>query len=148
MYLIINAVLLPMKTMFYMQSFQIMINNKVSPWFNHLSNPTSDKGPDLDQIDPEKKLEILICNSANSEGIQGLEIKTAQFIPKDNEIHNTYGELSNSTLLMKYGFCLYQNPFDYVSIDIQLFLTNLENSIKPFTKTIASKFQLLRDTIE
>jgi len=120
----------------------------VSPYFHHLNNPTSDKGRDLDQIDPEKKLEILICNSANAEGIQGLEINAAQFIPKENEIHNTYGELSNSTLLMKYGFCLLQNPFDYVSIDIHLFLTELEKSIEPLTKTTASRFQLSKDIIE
>jgi SET domain-containing protein 6 len=38
-------------------------------------------------------------------------------VPAKQEVHNTYGELGNAELLMKYGFALLDNPFDAVALD-------------------------------
>ena len=46
-----------------------------------------------------------------------LEIVAASDIPAGSEIYNTYGELGNSELVHKYGFCLPDNPFTVVCLD-------------------------------
>lgn len=38
-------------------------------------------------------------------------------MPKGQEVHNTYGELGNAELVVKYGFALRRNPFDVVLLD-------------------------------
>ncbi|KAF8061932.1 davT [Scenedesmus sp. PABB004] len=45
-----------------------------------------------------------------------LDIIAASPIAPGAEVHNTYGELSNSQLVHKYGFCLPANPFDEVQL--------------------------------
>jgi N-lysine methyltransferase SETD6 len=46
-----------------------------------------------------------------------LEIVAASDITAGSEIYNTYGELGNSELVHKYGFCLPDNPFTVVCLD-------------------------------
>eukprot|EP00210_Caulerpa_lentillifera_P005737 g5485.t1 len=110
-------------------------------------NPFDDDDDDDNEIDPELKLEIIVCSIENSEGVQGLEIKAAQFIPKRNEIHNTYGELSNEYLLMNYGFCLAKNPFNRITIDANMLLAQLQNSLKPLDASTITKIQTLKEIL-
>ena len=57
-------------------------------------------------------LEITINDDSDSGDV--LTIRAGSDIRKGNEIHNTYGELGNDTLVNKYGFALRQNPFTVV----------------------------------
>lgn len=45
-----------------------------------------------------------------------LQIIAASAVAAGQEIHNTYGELGNDELVMKYGFALRQNPFTTVRL--------------------------------
>lgn len=45
------------------------------------------------------------------------QIIAASPVPKGQEVHNTYGELGNAELVVKYGFALRRNPFDVVLLD-------------------------------
>jgi N-lysine methyltransferase SETD6 len=56
-------------------------------------------------------LEIAIIDGGDH-----LQIVAASDIPAGNEIHNTYGELSNCDLVKKYGFALRYNPFNAVQL--------------------------------
>eukprot|EP00210_Caulerpa_lentillifera_P005738 g5486.t1 len=109
---------------------------------NH--NPFNDD----DEIDPELKLEILVRSAENSEGVHGLQIKASKFIPKGNEIHDTYGELSNEYLLMNYGFCLAKNPFNRITIDAPVLLAQLQNSLKPLDPSTIAKIHLLKEIMK
>ncbi|BDA50036.1 probable N-lysine methyltransferase SETD6 at N-terminal half [Coccomyxa sp. Obi] len=70
-------------------------------------------GGDLDQY----RLEIGICGATRSDGEEVLEIIAASPVQKGHEVHNTYGELGNAELVVKYGFALRNNPFDVVLLD-------------------------------
>ncbi|KAK9903332.1 hypothetical protein WJX75_003109 [Coccomyxa subellipsoidea] len=70
-------------------------------------------GGSIDQY----RLEIGICGATNSNGEEVLEIIAASPVPKGQEVHNTYGELGNAELVVKYGFALRRNPFDVVLLD-------------------------------
>ncbi|CAL8465452.1 g4988 [Coccomyxa elongata] len=70
-------------------------------------------GGNLDQY----RLEIGICGATRSNGEEMLEIIAASPVQKGQEVHNTYGELGNSELVVKYGFALRNNPFDVVVLD-------------------------------
>ncbi|KAH7405536.1 hypothetical protein KP509_15G074600 [Ceratopteris richardii] len=49
-----------------------------------------------------------------------LEIVLVRDVPMGSEIFNTYGELSNASLLHRHGFTEPDNPFDIVNIDYVL----------------------------
>lgn len=61
------------------------------------------------------KLHIAIIDDGSED--DALQIVAASDIAKDQEIFNTYGELGNSQLVKKYGFCLMQNPFTAVQLE-------------------------------
>ncbi len=46
-----------------------------------------------------------------------VQIIAASPVPKGQEVHNTYGELGNAELVVKYGFALRQNPFEAVLLE-------------------------------
>ena len=46
-----------------------------------------------------------------------LQIIAASDVRAGDEVWNTYGELSNDVLLKKYGFCVPENPFTFVTLD-------------------------------
>lgn len=92
------------------------------------------------------RLEIAIIDSGDA-----LQIVAASTIPfVGQEIHNTYGELSNTDLVKKYGFAIRDNPFAVVALDKSLILEmaadvlgNLEKDRKNNTKcTTGKRFKL------
>ena len=46
-----------------------------------------------------------------------LQVVAAQPLAAGTEVFNSYGELSNAELLIKYGFALRGNPFSTVELD-------------------------------
>lgn len=46
-----------------------------------------------------------------------VEIVSKSFIPKGEELFNTYGNLSNKQLALRYGFILDANPYDIITFD-------------------------------
>jgi N-lysine methyltransferase SETD6 len=56
--------------------------------------------------DVDLRLEIAICNTGNNGDTDALEIVAACDLTSGQEIHNTYGEHSNSELVARYGFAL------------------------------------------
>ena len=48
-----------------------------------------------------------------------LQVIAASDVPAGAEILNTYGELGNAELVIKYGFALLCNPFNSVQLDKQ-----------------------------
>jgi SET domain-containing protein 6 len=58
---------------------------------------------------------LTVAGALNSGG--GMQIVAASPVEKGEEVHNTYGELGNADLVMKYGFALADNPFDAVLLD-------------------------------
>lgn len=79
--------------------------------------------------DPALRLQIGIC-SAETDGNEAvLEIVVASKVENGEEVHNTYGELSNSELLAKYGFALQSNPFNSVQVDKGIFLQKAEETL-------------------
>ena len=72
-------------------------------------------------------LNIAICNQEQSKLEAGaLEIVLMHPTAKGSEIWNTYGELSNGALLMKYGFATSDNPHNIVNVEADLAITVLE----------------------
>eukprot|EP00250_Pteridium_aquilinum_P008739 c18174_g1_i1 orf=902-1984(+) len=63
-------------------------------------------------------------SSESSEGWSGrsdvLELVLVKNVSRGSEIFNTYGELSNASLLHRHGFTEADNPFDIVNIDYTL----------------------------
>jgi hypothetical protein len=55
-------------------------------------------------------------------------------VQKNGEVYNTFGELSNSCLLTKYGFTEKGNPFDTVDLKAKLIISILPN------KTMKTRF--------
>ena len=94
------------------------------------SDSGSSRDCNLSDVPLERRLEICICSNFSQQFQEnGLEIRAAQFIPKGQEIHNTYGELDNEELLYKYGFCIEGNIFDSVTIGKELLMTHIQRSI-------------------
>lgn len=54
---------------------------------------------------------------------------TVRSVSKNDEIYNTFGELSNSCLLTKYGFTELDNPFDTVDLKVSLVLSVLPSDL-------------------
>jgi len=107
----------------------------------------SSRDCDLSDIPLEHRLEICICTNFSHEFQEkGLEIRAAQFIPKRQEIHNTYGELDNEELLHKYGFCIEGNIFDSVAISSELLMRHIQRSIPETTFT--NRHKVLQSTLE
>lgn len=69
-------------------------------------------------------LNIAICSIddifPDEEFPGGLEIVIQSPTAEGGEIWNTYGELSNGSLLMKYGFAARENPHDIANLDSDL----------------------------
>ena len=63
------------------------------------------------------RLQIAIIDDDEAESLQ---IVAASDVERGNEVFNCYGELSNDVLLKKYGFCVPENPFSYVTLDKRL----------------------------
>ncbi|KAI6149717.1 hypothetical protein BKA82DRAFT_399846 [Pisolithus tinctorius] len=71
--------------------------------------------------DGEDRLAARVPHSATSMPLQGdeidyLEMRTIRSVPPHSEVFNTYGSLSNATLLTRYGFMLPENEFDAVKL--------------------------------
>lgn len=79
--------------------------------------------------DPALRLEIGICGAETDANEGVLEIVVASSIQSGKEVHNTYGELSNSELLAKYGFALHSNPFNSVLLDKGVVLQKMEETL-------------------
>ncbi|KAL3229037.1 hypothetical protein RNJ44_02124 [Nakaseomyces bracarensis] len=78
-----------------------------------------------------------------------IEMRLMGEVKKGEEIFNTYGDLSNSLLIARYGFCVEKNPHDIVHLGpsiIQFIRKNKEHQdkIEWFKET---GFQLLRQWI-
>lgn len=58
-----------------------------------------------------------------SSGVDYLEMRTVRPIPPFSEVFNTYGSLSNATLLSRYGFTLPENEYDTVRMVFDLVTT-------------------------
>ena len=59
------------------------------------------------------------------------EMRSISLIKKGQEIYNTYGDLSNGELLLKYGFVEDEpNPFDYVDISFSKARTIIKSCLK------------------
>lgn len=58
------------------------------------------------------------------------EMKAILDIPAGSEIFNTYGDLANSELLLKYGYVEDEsNPFDFVKLHLASVLDSIENAL-------------------
>ncbi|KAI5995675.1 hypothetical protein EDD15DRAFT_616255 [Pisolithus albus] len=55
-----------------------------------------------------------------SDEIDYLEMRMIRSVPPHSEVFNTYGSLSNATLLTRYGFMLPENEFDVVRLGQRL----------------------------
>jgi len=64
--------------------------------------------------DLDLRLQIAIIDDEEGDCLQ---IVAASDVEQGNEVFNCYGELSNDILLKKYGFCVPENPFSYVTLD-------------------------------
>ena len=53
-------------------------------------------------------------DSEENEDHTMIEIKSVKKIPKGIQVFNTFGKLSNSELLLRYGFAIKDNPYDLV----------------------------------
>jgi hypothetical protein len=76
--------------------------------------------------DANLRLEIAICDEEElrgdpAEAAEVLHIVAAQGVAAGAEVHNTYGEHSNDTLLAKYGFALRDNVFHAVRLPLSKF---------------------------
>lgn len=71
----------------------------------------------MDNKDAAFAMEIAIC-STTRDGVDVLEIVAASEVANGDEVHNTYGELSNCDLVQKYGFALDNNQFDVVQLPL------------------------------
>jgi hypothetical protein len=49
-----------------------------------------------------------------------MEARELASFPKDSQVFFSYGKLSNRTLLVRYGFCLEDNPFEHVWVKCSL----------------------------
>ena len=61
----------------------------------------------------------------------GLKLAKSSAISEGDELHISYGPVSNSFLLVEYGFALENNKFDYVrrkGIRVELFFPEIENA--------------------
>lgn len=56
-----------------------------------------------------------------------MEARELAHFEKDSQIYFSYGKLSNRTLLVRYGFCLEDNPFEHVWVK-----NSLRKDIEPY----------------
>jgi len=75
-------------------------------------------------------------NSGEGNEIDMVAIRPAK---KGEEIFNTFGELSNSCLLTKYGFTEIDNPYDTVDLKTSLIISALPTNIMKERFELASK---------
>lgn len=71
------------------------------------------------------------------------DIITVKNIPSGKEVFNTYGELSNGVLLSRYGFALWDNEHETVSLGKELLAFVKENNLKKRTAWWADNFYRL-----
>ena len=71
------------------------------------------------------QLHIAIIDDSDNDCLQ---IIAASSIKQGEEVFNTYGELGNAELLKKYGFCLPENPFNYVRLNKRRVIDSLRES--------------------
>lgn len=77
------------------------------------------------------RLHIAIIDDTENDS---LKIIAASPIERGKEIFNTYGELGNAELVKKYGFCVPENPFTFVSLDKSCVFSAVENLVKRTAK--------------
>src|SRR5690242_16130573 len=71
------------------------------------------------------------------------EMKAISAIPHGAEIFNTYGDLANSELLLKYGYVEDEpNPFDFVKLYLPAVLEAIRKSL-PRKSNFQKRLQLL-----
>lgn len=83
----------------------------------------NDEGDDADEPNPngeDAPEEIIDTSDADNDGHmpgpQMLEMVIVNACPANAEVFNTYGELSNASLLNRYGFIEENNPFSLVEV--------------------------------
>eukprot|EP00158_Paraphelidium_tribonemae_P001728 Partr_v1_DN24733_c0_g1_i1_m37276 putative SET domain containing len=100
----------------------------VADLFNHRTSTANihleSSGPDCASEEEFMKLRAdVIENSAKSvqsssmEHWTNIELRVVVAAEKGDEVFNTYGDHSNAYMLLKYGFCERDNPYDVVSIE-------------------------------
>lgn len=80
--------------------------------------------------DAEDKPVSCVPQSVASTPLEGgevdyLEMRTIRSVPPHNEVFNTYGSLSNASLLTRYGFMLPENEFDVVKLVYEPLLSSV-----------------------
>jgi N-lysine methyltransferase SETD6 len=70
------------------------------------------------------RLHIAIIDDSRNDSLQ---IMCASPLSKGEEVFNTYGELGNADLVKKYGFCLPENPFTYVTLRKECILKEFDD---------------------
>lgn len=85
-----------------------------------------------DEEDEEEDEEVDTC-----------DIISVKNIPAGKEVYNTYGELSNGVLLSRYGFALWDNVHETVSLGKELLSYVKENNLKKRTAWWAENFYRL-----
>lgn len=71
------------------------------------------------------------------------DIIAVKDIPAGKEVYNTYGELSNGVLLSRYGFALWDNEHETVSLGKEVLAYVKENNLKARTSWWADHFYRL-----
>ena len=66
---------------------------------------------------PSRELQLNTSNSLDHDLRTRAQIVASQPLKAGTEVFNCYGELSNTELLLKYGFALRGNPFSSVELD-------------------------------
>lgn len=77
------------------------------------------------------------------EDLDTCDIIAVKTIPAQKEVFNTYGELSNGVLLSRYGFALWDNEHETVSLGKELLAHVKENGLKKRTAWWAEHFYRL-----
>jgi hypothetical protein len=135
--------MVPIADIFNHRTLNEHVHLETSDFNSHQEDYASDEGFHVDSdgvIEVEAKRHIEISASeddgvvveesdeAKKEAVDLIEIRVINAVQKNEEVFNTYGEHNNAYLLMKYGFCEENNPFDSVNIDLAQVLMVLKES--------------------
>ena len=91
------------------------------------------------------RLHIAIIDDTEN---NSLKIIAASPLERGKEIFNTYGELGNAELVKKYGFCVPENPFTFVSLDKIHVFSAVEKSVKRTAKRRKIQGKNVYDSIQ
>ncbi len=91
------------------------------------------------------RLHIAIIDDSENES---LKIIAASSVERGKEMFNTYGELGNAELVKKYGFCVPENPFTFVTLDKNQIFSAVEESVKRTTKRRKIQGKNVYDSIQ